>query len=100
MGSGCGSVGKAVDPNTKDPWFESSHWQTFIKHLFTVNCVEKTKITKNRPGMAHLKKIKNNNCHSCELENYVIHDSASFSSAKKWSFQASFSLFFIFSTNS
>ena len=31
--------------------------KTFIKHLFTVNCVEKTKIKKKRPGMAHLKKI-------------------------------------------
>ena len=25
----------------------------FIEHLFTVNCIEKTKIKKQRPGMAH-----------------------------------------------
>ena len=32
LGSGCGSVGRAVAPQTRDPQFESSHW-TF---LFTV----------------------------------------------------------------
>ena len=35
--------------------------KTFIKHLFTVNCVEKTKIKKKRPGMAHLKNKDSNN---------------------------------------
>ena len=34
MGSGCGSVGRAL----------------------TVNCIEKTKLKKWRPGMAHLKR--------------------------------------------
>ena len=29
----------------------------YIIHLFTVNCIEKTKIKKNRPGMAHLKNL-------------------------------------------
>ena len=57
-GSGCGSVGRAVASNTRGPRFESSHWQKFIyiEHLFTVNCIEKTKIKEKRPGMAHLKK--------------------------------------------
>ena len=50
-GSYCGSVGR-------DPGFEFSHWQTFIEHLFTVNCVEKTKIKKKRPEIAHLEKKK------------------------------------------
>ena len=45
-GSGCGSVGRAVAFDTRDLRFESSHQQIFIKHLFTVNCVEKTKIKK------------------------------------------------------
>ena len=27
----------------------------YIEHLFTVNCIEKTKIKKKRPGMAHLR---------------------------------------------
>ena len=61
LGSGSGSVGKAVAADTRDPQFESSHWQTFIEHLFIVNCVEKTKIkrkTKKRPRIAHIKKLK------------------------------------------
>ena len=31
MGSGCGSVGRAVTANTRDPQFESSHRQIFIR---------------------------------------------------------------------
>ena len=50
MGSGCGSVGRAVAFDTRDPRFDSSHQQTFIKHLFNVNCVEKTKIKKKEAG--------------------------------------------------
>ena len=50
MGSGCGSVGRAVACNIKGPWFDSSHWQNFIEHLFVnlfiINCIEKTKINK------------------------------------------------------
>ena len=30
MGSGCGSVGKAVASNTRGPQFKSSHRQKFI----------------------------------------------------------------------
>ena len=56
MGSGCGSVGRAVASDTRDPSFESSHSETFIEQLFAVNCVEKTKIKKKRPEMVHLKK--------------------------------------------
>ena len=44
MGSGCGSVGRAVAFDTRCPRFQSSH----IERLFTVNCVEKTKINKQR----------------------------------------------------
>ena len=58
MGSGCGSVGRAVACNTRGLRFDSSHRQNFIEHLFIINCIEKTKINKKRPGMAHfLKKI-------------------------------------------
>ena len=42
LGSGCGSVGRAVASYTRGPWFESSDRQKFIEHLFTVNCIEKT----------------------------------------------------------
>ena len=54
LGSGCGAVGRAVASDARGPWFESSNRQTFILdiYLFTVNCIEMTKI--NRPGMAHI----------------------------------------------
>ena len=38
--------------DTNGPQFESRH---FLEQLFTVNCIEKTKIKKKRPGMDHLK---------------------------------------------
>ena len=57
MGSGCGSVGRAVAFDTRGPRFDTSHRQNFIEHLFVnlfnINCIEKTKINKKRPGMAH-----------------------------------------------
>ena len=63
MGSGCGSVGRAVAINTRGLWFDSSHWQNFIEHLFVnlfiINIIEKTKIYKKRPGMAHFLKKSN-----------------------------------------
>ena len=58
MGSGCGSVGRAVAFNTRGPRFDSSHWPNFIEHLFIINCFEKTKINKKWPGMAHFFKKK------------------------------------------
>ena len=57
-GSGCGSVGRAVAFNTRGPRFNSSHRQNFIEHLFIINCIEKTKINKKRPGMDHFLKKK------------------------------------------
>ena len=44
LGSGCGSVGRAVASDNRGPQFKSSHRQNFllfIEHLFTVNCVLK-----------------------------------------------------------
>ena len=29
----------------------------YIEHLFTVNCIEKKKLKKTIPGMAHFKKL-------------------------------------------
>ena len=43
MGSGCGSVGRAVASNTRGQRFEPRHRQIFTDHLITVNCIEKTK---------------------------------------------------------
>ena len=55
MGSGGGSVGRAVASNTRDPRFESCHRQNFIYQFFNKN-TEKTKLNKKMPGMAqHLK---------------------------------------------
>ena len=42
--------GRAVASDTRDLRFESSHWQTFIEHLFIVNCVEKTNENKEKRG--------------------------------------------------
>ena len=50
LGSGCGSVGRAVAFGTRGPWFDSSHQQNFIEHLFIISCIEKTNINKKRPG--------------------------------------------------
>ena len=61
-GSGCGSVGRAVAFDTRGPRFDSRHRQNFIEHLFIINCIEKTKINKKRPGMAHFLK-KNKICY-------------------------------------
>ena len=52
-GSVCGSVGREVASHTSDPQFKSSHRQI----LFTIHCVEKTKMKKKRPGLAQFKKM-------------------------------------------
>ena len=53
MGSGSGSVGRAVAADARGPRFESSHWLTFISDIYsiTVNCIEKTKINKKEAGI-------------------------------------------------
>ena len=57
LGSGCGSFGRAVASNTRGLQFESSHRHNFIYQYRTIVycqlCIEKTKIKKKRPGMAH-----------------------------------------------
>ena len=51
LGSGCGSVGKAVASNTRSQRLKSSHEQNFRLNIFTVNCKNKRKMW---PGKAHL----------------------------------------------
>ena len=55
-------VEQSLGSDTRGLRFESSHWQ--ILNIFSVNCIETTKINKKRLGMAHLKKNKrpNNKC--------------------------------------
>ena len=58
--SGCGSVGRAVASDDRGRRFESSHWQNFKSgiYLFTVNCIEKTKINKKRLVMGRNKSFE------------------------------------------
>ena len=57
-GSVGGSVDRAVASGTRDPSFESNHWRFFlIKHRFTDNCLERRKLIKKGPGIAHLNKM-------------------------------------------
>ena len=41
-----------VASDTRDPRFESQHWQNFIYQFYIE--IENTKIKKERPSMAHL----------------------------------------------
>ena len=41
-GFGCGSVGRAVDSDSRGLKFESNHWQTFYQ-TFTANCIDTKK---------------------------------------------------------
>ena len=38
---------------TRGPRFESSHRQKFVLNIFTLNCIEKTKIMQKWLGLAH-----------------------------------------------
>ena len=58
QGSGCGSVGRAVASDPRSPRFESCPWQKFKLNIFTVNCIEKTKIKKKGREGPILKKQK------------------------------------------
>ena len=54
QGSGCCAVGRAVATDTREPGFESSHWQPLLNiYLLLTVC---RKIKKKRPGMAHFLK--------------------------------------------
>ena len=56
MGSGCGSVGRAVASNPyQRPAFESNHPYHLIMDVIIIT-VEKTKVEKNRSGMVQFKR--------------------------------------------
>ena len=55
MGSGIGTVGRAVTSDTRDPRFESQHKQKFICQLYIL---EKTEIKKMRLGIGPLTKFQ------------------------------------------
>ena len=52
-GSGCGTIDKAVDSDTKGPGFESNHRQLLLNNYLLF--LEKTKIKKKIVGMDNLK---------------------------------------------
>ena len=54
----CGSVGRAVDSDTRGPRFKSSQSCKFIyiEHLFTVNCVLKRRNKEKEAGNGPFKK--------------------------------------------
>ena len=47
---GCGSVGKAVASDSRDPWFGSRQWQNFIYQLFNRNDENKGKEATDGPS--------------------------------------------------
>ena len=54
---GAAVVAQLVEQSLPTPEVRGStpviHHQNFMKHLFSVNLIEKTKIKKKKPGMAH-----------------------------------------------
>ena len=47
LGSGCGSVGRAVAFNTRGPQFDSSHRQNFIEHCL-LTCLLSTVLKRRK----------------------------------------------------
>ena len=59
-GSGCGSVGRAVASNTRDPRFESRHRQSFIYQLYIRKDENKEKEAGNGPSFKKTKYLISN----------------------------------------
>ena len=62
MGSGCGSVGRMVESDTRGHRFKSRHYTFYKVHLFAVSFIEKTKIKKKRLKMAKVYEIGDWHC--------------------------------------
>ena len=54
VGQRCGAVGRAVASNTRDLLFESSHWQFNSLSTALKNRIDKTKIKRKGPSIAHV----------------------------------------------
>ena len=50
VGQCCGAVGRAVDSDTRDPWFESSHRKFYLVSTVLNSYIEQTKIKKKEAG--------------------------------------------------
>ena len=57
LGSGCGSVGRAVASNSRGPQFESSHWQKFILNIYC-QLYWKDENKEKEDGIGTFKKIR------------------------------------------
>ena len=57
LGSGTGTVGRAVASSTRDSLFDSRHRQFLSGALLTINCIEKMKIIKKKPWNSFLKSL-------------------------------------------
>ena len=51
MGSGCGSIGKAVTSNTRDPRLEPRHQRKVIYQLYNIEDENKEKEAGNGPSL-------------------------------------------------
>ena len=64
LGSGCGSVGRAVASHTRDPRFEPYHWRNFvyqfIYQLYNRKDENKEKEAGNGSSLKKRRKLKNN----------------------------------------
>ena len=60
LGSGCGKVGSAVASKTREPGFESYHWEFSLNNylLLTVCRKDENKSKRGRGSRLFLKKVK------------------------------------------
>ena len=68
-GSGCGSVGRAVASDTRDPRFESSHQRNFIYQLYNRIDKNKEKEAGNGPS---LKKVAQKSSNIIFLQPIIV----------------------------
>ena len=91
LGSGCGSVGRAVTSNSRGQRFESSHRQKFIMNIYC-QLNKKTKIKKKRPGMAHFSdNLLQLPTHTCACKGLRHLSEANFSPCEKNTFYSDLS---------
>ena len=66
-----------VASDTNSPQFESRHRQIFIEHLFTVKCIEKTKIKEKEAGTGPFFKSTESvkKMHSSQLRYFAVEQS-------------------------
>ena len=61
------SVGRVVASDTRDPRFESNHWQI----IFTINCIQKTKIKDLITASRKITEQKNTERKNCSRKDHI-----------------------------